>query len=246
MDEDTTTAAVDTQVTGADEAQPVDGVTTEAADVNATAEPSEAPQDVESEETQADAPQADDKLQKYAQSNGIELDSPGAIKAAQIAMKAQSAATRNHQRASELEKTVTTASDEYAEAEAAQTGQDPELLKTVRGLQVKDAVRTFWDTPLTNGTTPDRAMEQSMIAELQAKPYLAGDLESLYATAVFKSGGTDVKSQVQKETLQNLAHKQTAAVPRGNATNPGTTPKEKPFADLSIAEMEAKLGKVQR
>jgi hypothetical protein len=246
MENDTTTTQTDVQ-TGAEIAQPVtDDVVTTVADDTTTAEPSEASQDVTEAETSTDAPQVDDKLQKYALSQGFELDSPSAIKAAQIAMKAQSEATRNYQRASELEKTVTTTSDEYAEVEAAQTGQDPELLKTVRGLQVKDAVRTFWDTPLPNGTVPDRAMEQSMISELQAKPYLAGDLESLYATAVFKSGGTDVKSQVQKETLQNLAHKQTAAVPRGNATNPGTTPKEKPFSDLSISEMEAKLGSVQR
>jgi hypothetical protein len=253
MSEDTTTVqATDTQ-TGAELAQPVTDVSTQAADVQPASEPSnpsqDAPQsDAEPQATADDsAPQVDEKLQKYAKSQGLELDSPSAIKAAQIAMKNQSEATRTYQRASELEKTVSTVSDQYAEAEAAQTGQDPELLKTVRGLQIENAVNKFWNTPLANGDLPDKGLEQAMIAEVQSKPYLAGDFESLYATALFKSGSAEnVKSQAKRETLEELAHTQTAAVPRGNATNSSMTPAEKPFQDLSIQEMEQKLGFVRR
>jgi hypothetical protein len=252
MSEDTTTVqATDTQ-TGAEPAQPVTDTSTQAAAVQPASEPSEPSQDApqaeaSSDATEASAPEVDDKLQKYAKSQGLELDSPSAIKAAQIAMKNQSEATRNYQRTSELEKTVTGVSDQYAEAEAAQTGQDPELLKTVRGLQIENAVNKFWNTPLANGDLPDKGLEQAMIAEVQAKPYLAGDFESLYATALFKSGSAEnVKSQAKRETLEALAHTQTAAVPRGNATNSSMTPAEKPFKDLSITEMEQKLGFVRR
>lgn len=251
MDEDTSTAQAPVQAEATSSPAPVSDAP--ATDVQTTTEPSEPSQDApqaeaSSDATEASAPAVDDKLQKYAKSQGLELDSPSAIKAAQIAMKNQSEATRNYQRSSELEKTVTSASDQYAVAEAQQTGQDPELLKTVRALQVQNAVRDFWDTPLPNGERPDKGMEQAMISELQAKPYLAGDLESLYATAVFKNGTNvdSVKSQGKREALEALAQTQTAAVPRGNATNPSMTPSKKPFNELSISEMEKELGFVRR
>lgn len=157
-------------------------------------------------------------------------------------MKAQSEATRNGRKASELEKNITTQSDEHAEVVAEQTGQDPELLKRLQRVEVKSAVRDFWDQ------NPDaKQYEKQMVEILQEKPHLAGDLESLYASALVKSGGIEtVKSQASRETLEKLAHKQQAAVPTGHATNSGTTTKEKPFKDLSIKEMEAKLGFVRR
>lgn len=236
MDENTTTTE-EAPKTGADEALPVVESDADAAAVETT-EPSETSEDAPAQ----DESTPDDKLQKYAASQGLELDSPSAIKAARIAMKAQSEATRNHHKASELEKSITTQSDEHAEVVAEQTGQDPELLKRLQRVEVKDAVRDFWDS------NPDaRQYEQKMVEILQEKPHLAGDLESLYASALVKSGGmTAVKSQASRATLEKLAHKQQAAVPAGNATNSGTTPKEKPFKDLSIKEMEAKLGFARR
>jgi hypothetical protein len=209
----------------------------EAPDADTTPEPSEAP-----EASSDTVPTPDDKLRKFADSQGIELDSPNAIKAAQLLQKQRSEATKNHRRTSELERTVTETASEYAEAEAVSTGQDPELLKTVRGMQVKEAVRDFWSQ---DGI--DKAYEPQMIELLATKPHLAGDLDALYATAVMQSGKLDsVRSQGKREALESLAHKQTAAVPRGNATNSGVTPKEKPFKELSITEMESKLGFVRR
>ena len=59
------------------------------------------------------APETEDKkLQKFAQSQGLELDSPNAIKAAQIAMKAQSEATKNFQKSAELEKAANITDDQ--------------------------------------------------------------------------------------------------------------------------------------
>lgn len=239
MDEENTTVQP-TEETGAPVAQPVEPVAPDTAVENAVAEPSEAQQDAEEVETPS-APEADDKLRKYAASQGLELDSPSAIKAAQIAMKAQSEATRNYQKASELEKTVSVQSDAEAEEIAEQTGQDPELLKRLQRVEVKEAVRDFW-----NQDGIDRSMEPKMIELLNTKPHLAGDLDALYALAAMQSGATATAlSQGKREALQNLAHTQQAAVPKGNATTTAT-PAEKPFNELSIAEMEKKLGMVNR
>lgn len=241
MDENTNTDPVVEPDTGAEQALPVETQEPDAVDAPAVAEPSEPSEGAEVEETDS-TPTQDDKLRKYAASQGFELDSPNAIKAAQIAMKAQSEATRNHQKASELERNLTGRSDEYAEEVAEQTGQDPELLKRLQRVEVKEAVRDFWSQ---DGI--DRKYEPDMIKLLAEKPHLAGDLESLYASAVMKSGSVAAtKSQGKREALQALAHSQQAAVPTGNATNSGTTPKGKPFEELSVEEMEAKLGFVQR
>lgn len=242
MDEDTTTVQAPAE-TGAEEALPVEAEQTEAAAVETT-EPSESQEGAETEES--GQPEVDDKLKKYAASQGLELDSPSAIKAAQIAMKAQSEATRNYHKASELEKTVTTISDADAEQVAEATGKDPELVKRLQRVEVRESVRDFWNTPNEAGDLPDKSFEPAMVKILETKPYLAGDIESLYASAVFKSGGiAAVKSQGKREALESLAHKQQAAVPMGNATTKAT-PKEKPFADLSIPEMEKKLGFLRR
>jgi hypothetical protein len=234
MDEDTTTVQ-DVQATGAEEASPVEQEQSETADAQVASEPSESEQDAEAE--QPDPSAVDDRLRKYATSQGIDLDSPSAIKAARLAMKAQSEATKNSLRASELEKATVAISDEDAVATAEATGQDPELIKRLQRVEVKEAIRDFWGQ---EGI--DRSFEPAMIDLLKTKPYLAGDLESLYASAVMKSGGVAaVKSQGKREALESLAHKQQAAVPRGNATT-GASPKEKPFHELSIPEMEKKLG----
>lgn len=243
-DDNTTDEA--TLVTGADEAQPVDQELEPAADADTSSEPGESEQGDEAEESAEGEPQVDDKLQKYATSQGLDLDNPNAIKAARLAMENQSKVTKNYQKASELEKAAGAVSDEDAKARAEATGQDPELLSRLQRVEVKESVRDFWNTPNEKGERPDMSFESSMVKLLETKPYLAGDLESLYATAVMKSGGVAaVKSQGKREALESLAHKQQAAVPAGSATT-SATPKAKPFAELSIAEMEKKLGVVRQ
>lgn len=233
MDEDTSTAQ-DVQPAEVVDS-PAEAVQTDATDVADVAEPSEASQD-SAEETPA-APDVDDKLRKYAANQGIELDSPGAIKAAKLAMKNQADKTREFQKASELEKATTDIADQDATITANNTGQDPEVLKRLQRMEVKETLRDFWSDP-----DHDRGMETKMTEIVLQKPYLAGDIEALYASAVYQSGGVAaVKSQAKKDTLSELAHKQQAAVPTGNATQRGT-PKEKPFAELSIPEMEKRLG----
>lgn len=234
MDEEaTTSASVDA---GTDQTvQPVETASTEAVDnsVESTEQ--------QTETTEAGADDEDAQLAKWAQSKGLELDSDNAKKAAKIAKEAEQDFTRKRQKASELEKATETISDETAEASAQATGQDPELLKRLQRVEVREAVRDFWNQP-----DIDRAYEPAMIELLKTKPYLAGDLDALYATAVMKSGGVAaVKSQGKREALTDLAHKQQAAVPTGSATTTAQ-PKKKEFKDLSISEMEKQLGFVQR
>jgi hypothetical protein len=233
MDEETTTSAP--VETGAETAQPVEAATTEAVDT--TTESTE--QKTETQE--ASAADEDAQLADWAKNKGLELDSDNAKKAAKIARDAEKDFHSKRQKASELEKATEKIADVDAEASAAATGQDPELLKRLQRVEVREAVRDFWNQP-----DIDRSYEPAMIELLKTKPYLAGDLDALYATAVMKSGGVAaVKSQGKREALTDLAHKQQAAVPTGSATTTAQ-PKKKEFKDLSIAEMEKQLGFVQR
>lgn len=238
--EDDTTTTTPVEPTGADEALPVQDDAPVVADEPSTTEPSEPSQDVEAEEPSA--PAVDDKLTKYAKSQGIELDSPSAIKAAGIAMKAQAEATRNYQKSSELEKGMSEMSDASAEHTAAATGQDPEVLKRLQRMEVRDTIRTFW------ANNPGAEQYESRINEIAQTAGLYGTPEAIlkasYAMALSENSDK-VKSEARKQTLTNLAHKQQAAVPAGHATT-NATPKEKPFAELTLEEMAAKLGTVRQ
>lgn len=211
MEEQSTTAEV-TQTTGAETALPVQGDQT-TAETQTTAEPSET-----SEGEQSSLPEADDKLTNFAKAQGIEdLSelSERELRLLKVAKDNQAEFQRNRQRASELEKSIGAVSDEYAEEAAAQTGQDPDALKRLLRLEVKEAVRDFWDV------NPEaRQYAPKMTEILQTKPHLVGDLESLYTLARAQSGEVDAaKSQGKREALESLAQKQQAAVPKGNATN---------------------------
>lgn len=235
MEEDTTTsAAVDT---GAETAQPVEAASTEAVDTTV------ASTEKQTEEAAASAPDEEAQLAEWAKNKGLELDSDNAKKAAKIARDAEKEFHSKRQEASKskLEKATETISDNAATVTAQATGQDPELLKRVQRVETREAVRDFWNQP-----NIDRTYEPTMIELLKTKPYLAGDLDALYATAVMNKGGiAAVKSQGKREALTDLAHKQQAAVPTGNATTTAS-PKKKEFKDLSIAEMEKQLGFARR
>lgn len=236
MDDETTTPeSVDT---GVEQTQPVDVETTEAVETP----------EVDTEEQVEAAPESaepsvdeDAELSEWASKKGLELDSDNTKKAAKMAREAEKAFHAKSQKASELEKAATTASDEIADSEAIRTGQDPELLRRLQRVEIKNTVSDFYES------NPDARQYDALMGEIATeRPHLAGDLDALYATAVVKSGGVAaVKSQGKREGLADLAHRQQAAVPRGNATTSGT-PKGKDFKDLSISEMEKKLGFVRQ
>lgn len=231
MEEITTTEApVDAGVV---ETQPVEAVATEAVETPTT-QPEGQTEQVE--------PTQVDELDTWAKAKGLELDSDNTRKAAKMAREAERAMHEKARKASELEKSFVAQSDEIAEQVAESTGQDPETIKRLQRIEVKEAVRDFWDS------NPDaRKYEADMVKLVAERPHLAGDLDALYATAVIMSGGLDaVKSQGKREALESLAQKQQATAPMGNATNSGTAPKSKPFNELSISEMEAQLGFVRQ
>ena len=210
-DQATTEAAVDT---GVDTTEPVDSGDAEA--VESTTNQSE---DTTSESTSE--PSEDDELTSWASKKGVDLDSDNAKKLAKMAREAERAMHQKAQRASELEKDLTSKSDEIAEDIAYKTGQDPELLKRVQRVEVKESVRDFFtDNPEA------KAHEADMIAVLQDKPHLAGDLDSLWKVVQADSLGA-IKSQGRKEALQTLAQKQQAAVPRGDAVSSSVMGNEK-------------------
>lgn len=219
MDEQTTTDAP------VDAGGSVQGVAVDS-DGRALPQPEEteqapAAQETTEEEPQAQEPQTnvepseEEQLTKFAETKGLTLDSDNARKAAKMAMEAEKLMHKATGRATELEKKTNQISDQYAEQVAEQTGQDPEVLKRLQRMEVRDAVRDFW---AQDGV--DRSYEPKMIELLGERPHLAGDLEALYALAA-RDGA---RSQGSREALESLAHKQQAAVPRGNAVTQGASP----------------------
>ena len=237
MEEETTTTEVVAQDAGAQVAQPVDTDNTEA--VQETDQPE---QQTEAEQ----APVKDDDVSKFAQAKGLELDSDNARKAIKMAMEAEKRMHQATQKTGELEKGMISMSDASSEQVAQATGQDPELLKRLNAMEVKGQIRDFFDS------NPEARQYESEMTKIAAEAGLYGSAEAILKAsyAMARSSDTNatasVKSQAKRDTLESLAHKQQAAVPRGNATNSDITSKEKPFAELSIAEMEAKLGTVRR
>lgn len=187
----------------------------QAAAVNDTVTPT-----VEKSETGAEAlPANDEKLQKFAKGQGIEDVSQLSERELSLLKSAYDSKveyTQKRQKATEMEKTMTTMSDESAEQVAQATGQDPEVLKRLQRMEVKDSIREFWDS------NPDARKYEQAMAKIAVESGLYGSPEAILKAsyAIALSGDTDaVKSQAKRETLESLAHKQQAAVPTGNAVN---------------------------
>lgn len=213
MDENTTTeSTVETggqtiqgvAINDQGQAVPEPETTDTAEAVQATDEPSQ-------DATQDAEPSKDDNsTAEWLKKKGVDPSSPEAIeKVAEMARNAEKAMHSKAQKASELEKAIDQGITEEAEAIGF---TDNDRLEVAR-IKTRLGVRDFFDAK------PEaKQFEQAMVAELQQKPHLAGDLESLYALAVVNSGGVDsVRSQGKREALESLAQKQQAAVPRGSA-----------------------------
>lgn len=201
------------------------------------AEAVESTPDQPEQETQPTSePSDDDKLAKWAEAKGLTLDSDNAVKAAQMARNAEKAMHEKAQKASELEKSVEKVSDQEVAQYEENTGETvSETDRVVRKLVVKDSVRTFFDN------NPEaKPFEQAMIVELQKKPHLVGDLESLYANAVVNSGNIEaVKSDAKRETLTQLAHNQQASAPKGNAVNASQMASQQTITPQNVDQLVA-------
>lgn len=245
MDENTTTDQTTPVDTGAETAQPVAEEVVDAAAVTTGTEPSDETATGAEAETQPDQPAVSTELQKYAESQGIPLDSPGAIKAAEIARKAQGEATRNGLKASELEKATNITEDQIPANAPPETRDNVRI----RNMELKMDIQSW---KIQN---PDKlAHEAEMVKVLSdtnkrmlvQEGYLSLDDVYNLARAGAPDNSAAVKSEGKREALQSLAHKQQAAVPAGHATNPAATPKEKPLREMSREERRAKLGYVRQ
>lgn len=189
----------------------------------AVPEPEETEQATAVEETSevqtevATEPSEDEQLNKFAESKGLQLDSDNARKAAKMAMNAEKLMHSKANRASELEKTMSGMSDESAEQVAQATGQDPEVLKRLQRMEVKDSIREFWDS------NPDARQYEAEMAKIAVESGLYGSPEAILKASYAMAASGALKSQGKQEALTSLAHKQQAAVPRGNAVTSSMT-----------------------
>lgn len=227
MEDQTTTeeAVVDT---GAQDALPVN-----ADDTSAVADNQD--QSATSEETpqgeQDSLPEADEKLKKYAESHGLELDSPSAVKAAKMAMNNQAEFHRTRQKSTQLEKSMQEMGDVAAEQVADATGQDPELLKRVQRFEIREAVRDFWSD------NPQAREFEEAIKEKITESGISGSAETLLKAGwamVQAENVNTLKSEGAKEALTSLASKQRTAAPSGSAVS--SAPKQNVLTRELIAQ----------
>ena len=132
-----------------------------------------------------------------------------------MAMNAEKAFHAKSQKASELEKTMGQMSDDAATQVAQATGQDPELLKRLQKIEVNDSIRNFFEA------NPEARKYEAEMAIIATESGLYGTADSILAAsyAIARSRDLDsVKTEAKRETLEKLAQKQQAAVPRGAAT----------------------------
>lgn len=169
----------------------------------------------QSEPVEAEGQPEQEQLEKFAKSKGLTLDSDNAIKAAKMAMNAEKLMHEKTVRASELEKATNITNDQVPE------GATQEVVDNfrMRNLELKMDIK---DWKLSN---PDKLAAEAEMVKVLSDPvkkelvqggYLS--LDDVYNMA--QGGSTEaVKSQGKREALESLAHKQTAAVPRGHAVN---------------------------
>lgn len=192
-------------------------VTTEQAEDTTT---EQAVQDVEetSEATSSESEETpettDDDIKAWAEKKGLSLDDPIAL--AKMVREGDKKVTEATQKASELGKSVETASNELG-------------LDDVAQLKNEIAVMKFYQT------YPDaRDLDTEMAKTLDDKPYFANDLEGLY---FYTKGLQADKSLVaarqagSKEALTATAQAERAATPKASATN-RTTPRQLTDADI--------------
>lgn len=224
MNEETTTS---TPVDDTAAVATTDDSTTEQA-VQGVEETSEATSS-ESEETQET--ETDDDIKAWAEKKGLSLDDPMAL--AKMIREGDKKVTEATQKASQLGKSVETASDTLGLDDMAQ-------------LKNEVAVMRFYQT------YPDaRELDTQMATTLDQKPYFANDLEGLYfyTKGIQADKGLVAARQTgSKEALAATAQAERAATPKASATN-RTSPKELSDDDIrnmSVSEyQEAKAaGKI--
>ena len=191
--------------------------------------------------TEPTEPSTDDNS-SWLQSKGIDPSSPEAVaKLAEMARNAEKLMTTKAQEAAELKRSL--------QGAAPQT--DDGMQEFIADYKRDKMLGTFKDTH------PDWKEHEPAMAELLLKQSESGysygqlvnagiiPLEAVYSMAKGSANVDAIKKAAQQEVLQSVANKQRAAGNTPNATNSAPNQTGKDFKDLSIAEMEAKLGMVR-
>jgi hypothetical protein len=175
--------------------------------------------------------ETDDDVE-WLKKKGVDPTDPEALKkAAKIARDNQREFHQSRQTQLK-DQAVANAQDEYI---------DPVMIQ-LQQMQVRMNVSDFY------ASHPEAKELDGELAEVvKARPYLAQDLDAAYA--LVKAGKTDAEIKAaeargRERAKAELAKSSTAGTPTSNAS--GAAPESKNFSDLSIKEMEAKLGFVRR
>lgn len=202
MEETTTSTPVDEAAAEATTDEPTTEQAVETEESSTTSEETAAET---KDETSAES---DDDLKAWAEKKGLSLDDPIAL--ARMVREGDKKVTQASQKASELGKSVESASSELG-------------LDDVAQLKNEVAVMRFYQT------YPDaRDLDTEMAKTLEAKPYFANDLEGLYFYTKGMQSDKNLVAARQaggKEALQATAQAERAATPKTSATN-RTSPKE--------------------
>lgn len=183
--------------------------------------------------------EADDTA-AWLKNKGIDPSDPDAIKkAAELARNTEREFHKSRQEASAKLKDV--AVDTVA------TGNPAD--DTLYRLQIRDSVRDFKDSLRDEGLSRAEIeqIDTKMAEVLVAKPYLAGDLDTAYALVKVEQSKDVIaaaEARGREAAKAEIARTSTATTLHGNASSAVKT--DKSFSDLSIQEMEAKLGFVRR
>ena len=260
MEENKTTTTNDTTVAGAQDALPETGnqevavitPTTEAPTeptVSSTGGTTGTEEPTQTQDAGGARPLPDEeKLKSFAKGQGIEDLSELSQREMSLLKSAydnKAEYERNRQRSSELEKAANITNDQLPADASPQQVEGVRL----RNLELKLDIQSW-----KMGNQDKLAYENEMVQVLSdpnkkalvQEGYLTLDDVYKLAKASTPDNSATAKSQGKREALESLAHKQQAAVPTGSATNTGFAPKAKKFEDLSIAEMETKLGFARR
>lgn len=220
MSEDTTTTEEAAIAEGVQETQPEVGQA-DAADVSDTTDQST---ETNSDDGEAEASQPDTEVIEWAKNKGIDLsESPSdrELKLVNMARNAEKAMHEKGKQASELQKTLTEEVNNLVDPNADQMSK---IQTSQAMLELQLSLRNYYDE------NPEARQYDGAMAELVAEDprkaiglIQAGGIEALHAYALrdsLKNGGTEqLKSEGAREALQQLAQKQKATAPRGNAVN---------------------------
>lgn len=212
MDEETTTSTPVDDTTASDTTEQAVDTTEQAV------EGTETPTTAETSES------TDDDIKEWAEKKGLSLDDPIAL--AKMVREGDKKVTEATQKASELGKSVQTASTEIG-------------LDDVAQLRNEVAVMNFYQTH------PDaRELDEEMAKTLEEKPYFANDLEGLLYYTKGKEADKailEARKAGNKDALEAAAQVERASAPKASAsiaTSPGELTDED-IANMSVAEYQA-------